>query len=498
MTKMRNVDQRQLTFVFVDNPRPGSRDAIASGVLEAKAWLRQIAKAKGTYRSTAKVVPDSKGLLEQVAARPNLAESLLNVARNKGAAGVDRISIQDVLLNVRALLDTLHHALLTEHYRPGDIRRVWIPKPNGGQRGLGIPNVIDRWVQEATRLILEPLFEPHFHVSSHGFRPKRGAQTAVAQAKGFIEAGFTTVVDLDISKFFDRVHHQRLLNRMAQRVCDGRVLQLIHRLLKARVVLEDGVIIKVDKGTPQGGPLSPLLSNIVLDELDWQLDRRGLHFVRYADDVSIFVQSQRAGERVMSSTCRFIEKRLRLEINEAKSSVTTPDKIHFLGFCFRKNRTGGYEVHLSSLSDQRIRLRIRELTPRKWGQSLSRCIAELNQYLRGWYGYFGRICTKMGVSRFKTYDSHIRRRLRMIIIRQKGRPRYLYRHLKQCGVPGGSAYRAAYCQRGLWFKSSRRGINMAYGISWFESRVYTLWLEWQRKHPGPFMAPGGQFLLFAL
>jgi len=493
---MRSVDQRQLTFVFVDNPKSGSRDAIALGVLEAKAWLRQIAKAKGTSRSTAKVVPDSKGLLEQVAARPNLAEALLHVARNKGAAGVDRISIQDVLLNYRALLDKLHHALLTEHYRPGDIRRVWIPKPNGGQRGLGIPNVIDRWVQEATRLILEPLFEPHFHESSHGFRPKRGAQTAVAQVKGFIEAGLTTVVDLDISKFFDRVHHQRLLNRLAQRVDDGRVLQLIHRLLKARVVLDDGVIIKVDKGTPQGGPLSPLLSNIVLDELDWQLGRRGHRFVRYADDVSIFVQSQRAGERVMSSTCRFIEKRLRLEINEAKSSVTTPDKIHFLGFCFKKNRTGGLEVHLSSLSDQRIRRRIRELTPRKWGQSLSRCIAELNQYLRGWDGYFGRICTKMGVSRFKAYDSHIRRRLRMIIIRQKGRPRYLYRHLKQCGVPGGSAYRAAYCQRGLWFKSARRGIHIAYGNSWFESRVHTLWLQWHRKHPGPLMAPGGQYLLF--
>ena len=167
-----------------------------------------------------KAVSDSKGLLEQVAARPNLAEALLNVARNKGAAGVDRMSIQDVLLNVRALLDKLHHALLTERYRPGDIRRVWIPKPNGGQRGLGIPNVIDRWVQEATRLILEPLFEPHFHDSSHGFRPKRGAQTAVAQAKELIEAGFTTVVDLDLSKFFDRVHHQRLLNRLAQRVLD--------------------------------------------------------------------------------------------------------------------------------------------------------------------------------------------------------------------------------------------------------------------------------------
>jgi RNA-directed DNA polymerase len=213
------------------------------------------------------------------------------------------------------------------------MRRVWIPKPGGkGQRGLGIPNVIDRWVQEATRLVVEPIFEPLFHDSSHGFRPKRGAQTAIAQAKRYIEEGHNVVVDLDISKFFDCVNWQRLLARLAQRIDDKRVVSLIHRMLKAKVVMPDGTKIRVVEGTPQGGPLSPLLSNVVLNELDWELDRRGLRFVRYADDANIYVRSQRAGERVMDSTRRFIEKRLRLKVNEEKSSVSTPDKVHFLGF----------------------------------------------------------------------------------------------------------------------------------------------------------------------
>jgi group II intron reverse transcriptase/maturase len=467
-------------------------------VSEAKAWLRHIAKAKASNRSAAKVESPPGDLLERIASRTNLAQALLNVARNKGAAGTDGTSVTAVLQNVRALLDKLRHALLAASYRPGDIRRVWIAKPGGGQRGLGIPNVIDRWVQEAIRQVLTPLFEPHFHASSHGFRPTRGAHTAVAQAQALIEQGYTTLVDLDLSKFFDRVNHQRLLNRMAQRVSDGRVLQLIHRMLKAKVVLPNGTVIKVHEGTPQGGPLSPLLSNIVLDELDWELDRRGLRFVRYADDVTIFVRSERAGDRVMASVRRFIEKRLRLKVNDDKSSVTGPDQVHLLGFRFRQNPEGQWQVLLSQRSDQRIRTRIRELTPRNWGGSLGSCIDRLNRYLRGWEGYFGRLCTQSGVYCFKAYDSHIRRRLRAIIVRQKRRPRYLFRHLLRRGVRRKYAVDTAFSQRRAWSQSISTGMHRAYPNAWFEQRVFTLWNEWQRKHPDPFMVSDGQYLLFNL
>jgi len=261
VTEMQRAERRQLNFVFADKPDEGRGQVKAAGVPEAKAWLRQIAKGKESNRSAARV-SDAGYLLEPVASSPNLAKALLNVARNKGAAGVDGKSVREVLQNVRALLPKLQHALLVQSYRPGDIRRVWIPKPGGGKRGLGIPNVIDRWVQEAVRQVLEPIFEPHFHPSSHGFRPKRGAKTAIAEAKRHIEEGCNVVVDLDLSKFFDRVNHQRLLNRLAQRAGDGRVLKLIHRMLKAKVVMPDGAVITVKEGTPQGGPLTPLTQKV--------------------------------------------------------------------------------------------------------------------------------------------------------------------------------------------------------------------------------------------
>ena len=231
----------------------------------------------------------------------NLAQALLKVIRNKGAPGVDGRTVEEAQHNAPPLLAALRHDLLTERYRPGDVRRVWLPKPGGGQRGLGIPNVVDRVVQQAVLQILEPIFEPTFHPSSHGFRPHRGAHTAIAQAKEHLEAGYQMVVDFDLSKFFDRVHHQRLLDRIAKRVFDRRLLALVRRMLTAGVVMPDGTKIAVTEGTPQGGPLSPLLSNIVLDELDWELERRGHRFVRYADDSNIFVRSARAGQRVMAS-----------------------------------------------------------------------------------------------------------------------------------------------------------------------------------------------------
>jgi group II intron reverse transcriptase/maturase len=362
---------------------------------------------------------------------------------------------------------------------------------------LGIPDVIDRWVQQAVLQILAPIFEPTFHASSHGFRPHRGAHTAIAEAQRYVGEGCEVVVDLDLSKFFDRVNHQRLLSRLGQRIADARILKLIYRMLKAKVVLPDGTRVCTDEGTPQGGPLSPLLSNIVLDEFDWELQRRGLRFVRYADDSNIFVRSWRAGERVMAAVRRFLETRLRLQVNEAKSKVARPEEIHFLGFRLRKASSGQVEVHISARTKARLDTRIRELTPRTWGRSLPACLDGVNRYLRGWIAYFG-ICTKESERLFRRFDAHIRRRLRAIIIRHKQkRPRYLYRHLLRCGVSDRAAAETAYCHRGVWHQSNTRGINTAYRNAWFQTRLVSLWTSWEELHPAPSLA-SVQRLLFEL
>jgi group II intron reverse transcriptase/maturase len=391
----------------------------------------------------------------------------------------------------------LHRALLDGTYQPGDIRRVWIPKPGGGERGLGIPNVIDRWVQQAVLQILEPVFEPTFHSSSHGFRPKRGAHTAIAEAKEYVGDGFGVVVDIDLSKFFDRVHHQRLLSRLGQKVADSRILKLIGQMLKAKVVLPDGTRVSTEEGTPQGGPLSPLLSNVVLDEFDKELARRELRFVRYADDCNIFVRSERAGQRVMGSIRKFLQSRLRLLVNEEKSKVARPDEIHFLGFRLRKakERTK-VEVLVSNRTKERMDAKIRELTPRMWGQSPTRCIERINVYLRGWSGYF-RICTEENVYRLHVWDAHIRRRLRAILVRQKKRPRHLYRHLQHRGASARAATHTAWCRRGTWYRSNSPGMTVAYRNAWFHQRLTSLVSTWEELNPRPKLA-SGQTLLFDL
>lgn len=473
---MKRAEQRQLSFAFADSPQGGGC-AEASDESVAKARLLRIADDKEANMSATRA-DDAGHLLELAATEANLARALLNVARNKGAAGVDGRSVREVVVSSQTVLPKLRTGLLNGSYRPGEIRRVWIPKPGGGQRGLGIPNVVDRWVQQALLQVMEPIFEPTFHPSSHGFRPNRGAHTAIAEAKRHIEAGFIYAVDMDISKFFDRVNHQRLLGRLARHVTDGRVLKLVHLMLKSKVVLPDGTEVCTDEGTPQGGPLSPLLSNVVLDELDRELERRGHRFVRYADDSNIYVRSKRAGLRVLDSVRRFIEGRLRLKLNEQKSSVDLPGKLHFLGFRITRNRRGQAEVHVSTRSKTRMDTRIRELTPRTWGQSLSSCIEQLNRYLRGWVAYF-RICTDKGAAMFKRFDAHIRRRLRAIIIRQKGRrSRFLYRHLLRRGVSPRAAARAAYCGRGCWYRSNHSGVTTAYRNVWFHERLVPLWAQW--------------------
>ena len=480
---MRKRGPRQLTFVFADSPSGGGKDE-HSDASERRSILLQKARSKKTSGPSASVA-DTSRLLEEAASEANLARALLNVIRNKGAPGVDGQTVEAVEAKASAVIARLRRDLLGECYRPGDVRRVWLPKPGGGQRGLGIPNIVDRVVQQAMLQVLEPIFEPTFHPSSHGFRPKRGAHTAIAEATGYLRDGYQTVVDLDLAKFFDRVHHQRLLARIAERVKDQRIVALVRLMLKAAVIMPDGTKIAVQEGTPQGGPLSPLLSNIVLNELDGELARRGLRFVRYADDCNIFVRSERAGQRVMTSIRGFLESRMRLQVNEEKSGVRPPDEVQFLGFSFRCTRgEEGDQVAVvpSGKAEQRLRTKMREMTPPSWGRSITSCMESVSRYLTGWISHF-RLCTSEAVQGLGALDAHIRRRVRAIIVRQKKRPRFLFRHLKAKGVSPRAAASCAYCGKGAWVKSNRPAMQKAYPPSWFDGRMASLKAMWNGLHP---------------
>jgi RNA-directed DNA polymerase len=407
--------------------------------------------------------------MEEVADEENLRCAFEEVARNKGAAGPDGQAIGEVRPHLDRLLPEINRALLEGRYQPGMIRRVWIPKPGGGERGLGIPNVVDRLVQQAVHRVLSPSYEPTFHDASHGFRPGRSCHTAITAAKEHLYAGYGWVVDLDLEKFFDRVHHERLLARLGQRVKDPRLLTVVRRMLKARVVMPDGVVVATEEGTPQGGPLSPLLSNIVLDELDRELERRGHRFVRYADDCNIYVGSERAGKRVMAAVVRFIEGRLRLKVNTAKSAVARPGERHFVGFSLWRRKH--VAVRLSRRSRDRIDGRVRELTPRNWGGKLERCIKRLNQYLKGWVGFFGVSCTKDVIQNLQTLDSHVRRRLRALLLRQWKRKRSIARRLIRLGVSKPTAWGTVYNgHRSLWALSHTPAVERALGIEYFRER----------------------------
>jgi group II intron reverse transcriptase/maturase len=410
------------------------------------------------------------------------------VARNKGAAGPDGRGIEQVRERLGEMLVAMKRALLEGRYQPGMVRRVWIPKPGGGERGLGIPNVVDRVVQQAVHRVLGPNYEPTFHEGSHGFRPGRSCHTAIAAATQHMADGHLWVVDIDLEKFFDRVHHERLLARLGQRVKDLRLLQLVRRMLKAKVVMPDGVVVATEEGAPQGGPLSPLLSNIVLDELDRELGRRGHRFVRYADDCNIYVRSERAGQRVMASIARFIEGRLRLKVNVAKSAVAKPEERHFVGFTLRRRRR--IEVRLSRRSRERIDARIRALTPRTWGWSLDTCIKHLNQYLAGWVNFFGRSCTEEVIDNLHVLDAHIRRRLRALLLRQWKRRRSIARRLVRLGTTARTAWRTVYQGRKrLWALSHTGAVEYALNQAYFQKRglvsVKQLYRDLRRKLIAP-------------
>jgi RNA-directed DNA polymerase len=468
---------RQLSLLLETAEESARADADGMAARpRGRAATRAVPKSRSKRETTEPVTID--------VVTQRLEAAFQQVARNKGAPGPDGETIEEVRRHLVEIVARLRVALLDGSYTPGDIRRVWIPKGGGGQRGLGIPNVVDRMVQEAVRQVLEPVYEPTFHASSHGFRPGRSCHTAIAEAVTYLDDGHDWVVDLDLEAFFDRVNHQRLMSRIALRVHDKRLLVLIGKMLKAKVVLPDGVLVSTEEGVPQGGPLSPLLSNIVLDELDQELARRGHRFVRYADDANIYVRSERAGQRVMASVKAFIEKRLRLKVNEKKSAVARPEERHFVGFRLRRDALDGrIEVLLSKRSKERIDKKIRMLTPRNWGNSIEACIKQTNSYLVGWIQFFG-ICTGGVGSVLGGLDAHIRRRMRAIQLKHWKRKLTIAKKLISFGVRRQTAWKAVYSGRkSLWVLSHSSAVDQALRNShWDECGLISLRSRWRAMH----------------
>jgi RNA-directed DNA polymerase len=373
--------------------------------------------------------------MEEVCGRENCLQALKRVKSNKGSPGIDGMRVSELPGYLKQHWPAIREQLLCGIYKPQPVRRVEIAKPDGGMRKLGIPTVLDRFIQQAVMQVLQSTWDRTFSEHSHGFRPRRSAHQAVAKAQQYIAAGQRWVVDLDLEKFFDRVNHDRLMAAIAQRVSDKRMLKLIRAFLESGV-MENGLVSAVEEGTPQGGPLSPLLSNLVLDELDRELERRQHRFVRYADDCNIYVASERAGKRVMQSVTSFIRRRLKLKVNEAKSAVARPQERKFLGFSF----TGGAEVkrRIAPKAMLRCKRRVRELTRRTRGISLEQMTKELASYLRGWKSYFGYCQTP---SVLQGLDQWIRRRLRSVIWKQtKRRSSWRLANSPALSVPFPTAY----------------------------------------------------------
>jgi RNA-directed DNA polymerase len=393
-------------------------------------------------------------LMEEVCERENLVRAWQRVRGNKGAPGVDGMSIDDARGYLREHWPGLRSQLLAGAYQPLPVKRVEIPKPDGGVRKLGVPCVVDRLIQQALLQVLQKRWDPTFSEHSYGFRPGRSAHQAVAQAQRYVAEGYGVVVDLDLEKFFDRVNHDGLMARVAARVADKRALKLIRAFLNAGV-MENGLVHPVDEGTPQGGPLSPLLSNLVLDDLDKELARRGLRFCRYADDCNIYVRSRRAGERVMASVSRFLTNKLKLKVNEAKSAVACPGERKFLGFSISND---GSERRIAPKALDTFKARVRDTTRRTRGKSLPQVVEELRPYLIGWRSYFGFCQTPRVLTHLEAW---IRRRLRMYLWRQWQNGHNRFKELRRRGVSQFHAAVAAGSPTGFWRMSGHPAVQMA-------------------------------------
>ena len=384
------------------------------------------------------------------------------MVKNKGAAGVDGIGVAEFKDHLKQYWPMVKVKLLAGHYMPQPVRRVDIPKPQGGVRTLGIPTLMDRLIQQALHQVLSPIFEAEFSASSYGFRPGRNAHQAIKAAKQYVAEGRRVVVDMDLEKFFDRVNHDLLMEKISRKVDDRRVHRLIRRYLEAGMMAE-GTVSPRTEGTPQGGPLSPLLSNILLTELDWELERRGHAFCRYADDCNIYVKSKAAGERVMASITRFLADTLKLTVNAAKSAVAHPWERKFLGYSMTRHKAPRLRIAPTSL--KRLEDKIREVLKGASGRSLANVITELNPILRGWAAYFKLTETKRAMEEL---DGWVRRKLRCILWRQWKRTYTRAKNLMKAGLTEERAWRSACNQRGPWWNSGASHMNQAFPKLYFD------------------------------
>jgi len=402
------------------------------------------------------------GLMEEIVERENLREALKRVKANKGSPGIDGMTVKELPEYLKENWLAIREQMLSGTYKPQPVKRVEIPKPDGGMRKLGIPIVLDRFIQQAVMQVLQGRWDGTFSEHSYGFRPKRSAHQAVAKAQEYIAEGHRWVVDIDLEKFFDRVNHDKLMGQIAMRITDKRVLKLIRAFLNAGV-MENGLVSSTDEGTPQGGPLSPLLSNIVLDELDRELERRGHRFVRYADDCNIYVRSERAGKRVMESVSKFITKKLKLKVNAEKSAVARPVERKFMGFSFTWNLQPKRRIAPKAL--KRFKERVRELTRRTRGVSLEEMVRQLGVYFRGWRGYFGFSQTP---SVLKSLDEWTRHRLRCAVWKQWKRGGVRFAELTKRGVSKYLAAQTAGSAHGPWRISNSPALSIALPNAYFD------------------------------
>jgi RNA-directed DNA polymerase len=447
--------KNQLVLAFLDESR--SEAPRVSNLYQGKG-TESLAGKRGTESPAI-----GEQLMEEVCERENCKQALARVKANKGSPGVDGMTVQQLPEHLKQHWPAIREQLLNGTYVPQPVKRVEIPKPDGGVRKLGIPTVLDRLIQQAVMQVLQRKWDRTFSDHSYGFRPGRSAHQAVEAAQKFIAAGYRWVVDLDLEKFFDRVNHDKLMAKIAERVSDKRLLKLIREFLRTGV-MEGGLVSPVDEGTPQGGPLSPLLSNIVLDEFDRELERRGLRFARYADDSNIYVRSRRAGARVMESITRFITSRLKLTVNQQKSAVARPWERKFLGFSFTVNREPKRRIAPKAVL--RFKERVRELTRRTRGVSTERMAEELARYLRGWIGYFGKCETP---SVLVGLEQWFRRRLRSAIWKQWKRGSVRFAELRKRDVGQDLAAQTAGSAHGPWRLADSPALHIALPNVYFDS-----------------------------
>jgi RNA-directed DNA polymerase len=406
---------------------------------------------------------DEARLMERVVERGNVVVALKRVQKNKGSPGIDGMTVEALRDHLRETWPALREQLLTGTYRPQPVKRQLIPKSDGGERELGIPTALDRFIQQAILQVLQPRFDPTFSSHSHGFRPGRRAHDAVCEAQKYIQKGRRWVVDVDLEKFFDRVNHDVLMGRLAKRIADTRVLGLIRRYLDAGIMV-NGVVVERHEGTPQGGPLSPLLGNVLLDEVDKELEKRGHAFVRYADDLNVYTRSRRAGERVMQ-TLRCLFAKLRLRINESKSAVARPWSRKFLGYSFWTPKKGEVKRRVAAKALETMKHRVRAITSRSRGRSIPTVAAELRSYLLGWKQYF-HLADTPGI--FRNLDAWIRHRLRALQLKHWKREPTVYRELRARGLSERKAAKVASNTRS-WWRNSGWEINIALPASHFDN-----------------------------